>query len=81
MSRQWWFIVGYHLDPDDTSTIDDVVAAISQQLQGAALLVVGNFNTDLAAPEGMARDEEIAAAMDESGLEDISGHFFPRHKP
>ena len=43
--------------------------------------MVGNFNTDLAAPEGRERDEGIAAALAEEGLEDMSGHFLPRHKP
>ena len=54
---QWWHIVGFYLAPDDDYAIEDVVAAISQQLRGAALPVVGNFNTDLAAPEGQAWDE------------------------
>ena len=57
-------IVGCYFAPDDASTIDDVVAAISQQPKGAALLVVGNFNTNLAATEGRAQDEEVAADMD-----------------
>ena len=40
------------MSPYDASTVEDVVAAMSKQPQGAALLVVGDFNTDLAAPEG-----------------------------
>ena len=44
--------MGFYLAPDDDYAIEDVVAAISQQLRGAALPVVENFNTDLAAPEG-----------------------------
>ena len=43
--------------------------------------MVGYFNTDLAAPEGQARDEEIVAAMAAAGLEYLSGHFLPRQKP
>ena len=48
---------------------------------GGALLVVVNFNTDLAAPEGRERDKGIAEALAEEGLEDMSGHFLQRHKP
>ena len=44
-------------------------------------LLVGNFNTDLAALEGWVRYKEIMAAMAAAGLEDFSGHFLPRHKP
>ena len=75
-----WFIVRCYLAPDDASTIGDVIAAIVQRPQGAALLMVGDFNTDLAAPEGREWDKGITADMVEEGLEDISGHFFPRHK-
>ena len=54
--------------PDDASTIEDAVAAIIQWLQGFALLVVGNFNTNLATPEGRVQEEGIAAAVVEEGL-------------
>ena len=67
--------------PDDASTVEEVVAAISQQPQGDALMVVGDFNTDLSALEGRVRDEEITADMAESGLEDMIRHFFPLNKP
>ena len=45
---QRWYIVGCYLAPYNTSTIEDIVAAIIQRPQGAALLVVGKFNTNLA---------------------------------
>ena len=48
---------------------------------GVTLLVVVNFNTNLAALEGRARDKEIASAMSMAGLEDMNGNFLPRHKP
>ena len=57
--------MGCYLAPENASTIDNVVAAISQQPRGATLLVVGDFNTDLDAPKGRERDEGIAAAMAE----------------
>ena len=47
-----WYILGCYLAPDNASTIEDVVAAIGKRPQGAALVVVGNFNTYLATPEG-----------------------------
>ena len=66
--------------PEDASTIEDVIATISKRPHGATLLVVGNFNTDLAALEGRERDEGIAADLVEEGLEDMISHFLPRHK-
>ena len=77
LGGQRWFIVGLYLAPDKNLTIEDVIAAIIQRPQRGALLVVGDLNTDLTAPEGRARDEEIAAAMATAGVEDINGHFPP----
>ena len=72
-----WFILGCYLAQEDASPIEEFVMAISQWPWGAALLVVGDFNTNLALLEGWERDEEIAVDMEESGLEDMSGHFLP----
>ena len=47
-----WYIVGFYLDPDDASTVEDVVAAIGKRPWGVALLMFEDFNTNLAAPEG-----------------------------
>ena len=54
-----WFIVGFYLAQYNASTIEDVAAAISQRLRGSTLLVVINFNTNLAAPEGRDQGEGI----------------------
>ena len=43
-------------------------------------MVVGDLNTNLAAPEGWARDEGVAATMSEEVLEDMIGHFLQRNK-
>ena len=77
LGGQRWFIVGLYLAPDKNLTIEDVIAAIIQRPRRGALLVVGDLNTNLTAPEGRARDEEIAAAMATAGIEDINGHFPP----
>ena len=59
-----WFIVGCYVAPDNASTIEDVVAAIYTRPRGEALLVVRNFNTELATPEVWEWDEVIAAALE-----------------
>ena len=67
--------------PDDALTIEDVVASIGKRPWGSVLLVVGDFNNDLAALDVRERDEGIAAALAEEGLEDMSDNFLPWHKP
>ena len=54
-----WYIVGCYLAPDDTSTIERVVEALKARPKGVELLVVGDLNTNLAAPEGDRRSEDI----------------------
>ena len=74
-----WYIVGRYLDPEDASITEYVVLAIGKRPLGAALLVVGDFNTNLSKPEGRDKYEGIAAALTKEGLEDMSSHFLPRN--
>ena len=76
---EWrWYIVGHHLAPDDTLTIESVVVALKEHPRGAKLLLMGDFNVNLAEPEGDWRGEDIAAAIATEGLEYMSEHFLPR---
>ena len=43
---------GIYLAPDDTSTIESVLAALKERPRGAELLVAGDFNVKLSEPEG-----------------------------
>ena len=47
LGGQWWYVVMCYLAPDDASTIEVAVMAISQRPCGADLLMVGDFNDDL----------------------------------
>ena len=62
-------------------TIEHDIAAIRQHLHGATLLVVDEVNSDLEKPEIHPRDKEIMAAISAVGLEEILGHYLPRHRP
>ena len=53
---------------------------IRQRPQGSALVVFGNLNNDLAAPEGQDWDKGMEVYTEEEGLEGMSGHFLPFHK-
>ena len=75
-----WYILGCYLDPDETLTIYSVLSAIIQRSRGVTLLVAVNFNADMNMLYVHARDEDIAAALDGVGLEDMSSHFLPRLK-
>ena len=69
-----------YIAPDITSTIEGIVTVISKRPRRAELLVSGNFNIDLAEPEGTSRDEDIAEALAAAGLEYMSAPFLPMRK-
>ena len=73
-----WYIVGCYLSPYDTLTINSAIAALKKYPRGAKPLVAGDFNVNLAEPEGDRRGEDIAAVMEMEGLEDMSARFLPR---
>ena len=75
-----WYIVGVYITPEETETMERVVEAIQKKPRGAELMVAGNLNADIAAPEGDRRAENIATDLATAGLEDIAQHFFPREK-
>ena len=45
-----------------------------------ALIVAGDLNTDLGDMASDGRGTEIAAAITEAGLEDMTAHFLPRKR-
>ena len=71
-----WYIMGFYLAPNNTSTIESAVAALKERPRGAKLLVVGDFNIKMAEPEGDWRGEDIEATMATEGLVYMSAHFF-----
>ena len=78
--RRRWYIIGCYIAPDDARTIDRVVTALGYQPRGTALIVAGDFNTDLGEMASDRRGIEIAAAITEAGLEDMTAHFLPRKR-
>ena len=75
---RWWYIVGVHLAPNDPETMERVSEAIRSRARRAELMVTGDFNVDLATPEGDRRAEAIATLLATEGLEDMARHFLPR---
>ena len=62
-SGQRWYIVELYLAPDDALTIEVVISAIRQRPCGVTLLVAGDCNANLAAPEGNVQEKDIATAL------------------
>ena len=60
MGARQWYIVGVYIAPEDTETMERVVEAIWKKPQGAELMVAGDLNANIAAPEGDQWAENIA---------------------
>ena len=72
--------MGCYIAPRNSSTIEDIAAAIRDRPYGADLLVAGNLNAKLADPEGTPRAEAIVYKLVEAGLVDMGLHFLPLPK-
>ena len=67
-------IVGAYVAPEDKVTMETVIAEIGQKPPGADLMVAGDFNVDILAPE-RRRAENIATDLATEGVEDMAQHF------
>ena len=75
------YIIGCYLAPDNTLTINSVVAALKERPQGLEILVIGDLNVNLKDPEGYQREEDIVAALTAMGLEYMMAQFLPQWCP
>ena len=71
--RRRWYIIGCYIAPDDARTIERVVMALGDQPRGTALVVAGDFNTYLGETVSNGRGTDIAVALTEAGVEDMTG--------
>ena len=81
MGEQGWYIIGFYLTPNNTSTIESVIAVLKERPQVLELMVAGDLNSNMEQPEGYWREEDIVAALTVAGLEDMSSHFLLRLRP
>ena len=77
---QRWYIIVCYLTPDNTLTIERVIAALKDRPKGTTLVVAGDLNRVLEDPEKDRRGTEIAAAMIATGAEDMTAHFLVRRR-
>ena len=69
MVWQQWHVVGCYIEPNNASTIEKVVAAISRRTRGAEILVTVDFNAKLVYPKGIMHMEDIVASLSSSLLD------------
>ena len=75
-----WHIVRAYVTPEDKETTETVVAAIGRKPPGTELMLAGDFNVDIMAPEGNRRAENIATDLATAGVEDMAQHFMPQRR-
>ena len=78
--RRRWYIIRCYIALNDARTIERFVTALGDQPRGTALIVAGDFNTDLGEMASGGRGIEITAALTEAGLEYMTAHFLPRKR-
>ena len=81
MGEQRWYTIGCYLAKDNASKIEIIVAMLRERPWGTKLLVVGDFNLELAHPEKAEGDEDIEESLASAGLEDILAQLLPQKCP
>ena len=81
MGERRWFIVGCHLAPYNASYIEQVVGATGQRPHRDNLMMVVDFNADIADLEGNTQDEAFVVVLSDAGLKEMYSNFLPRRIP
>ena len=61
--------------------MESVIKALKERPRGSEFLMRGDFKANFNQPEGYRREEDIAAALTEAWLEDMSAHFLLQRRP
>ena len=74
-----WYCIGGYIPPSEKSeeTLDQLRGAVGHRPKGFRLVVMGDFNVDLATPRD-SREDGVAEQCDEWGLGCMSTHFAQR---
>ena len=75
-----WFIIGCYPPPYNASVIQSVVAALRGFPQRSELMVAGDFNAELAPPDGDRNNEQIAVDLTAAKLQNTLSHFLPQRR-
>ena len=78
--RRRWYIIGCYIAPDDARTIERVVTALGDQPRGTALVVAGDFNTDLGGDGDRRERNRDCGGTDGSGIGVHDGALPPKEE-
>ena len=80
MLRSWrWYVVGVYVPPNDAPAIHCVEQALESDPKGMKAILLGELNAKLRELLE-AREEDLATALEDSGLVDMKSHFIPRRR-
>ena len=72
-----WYIVGAYVPPNNRPSVHRVEQALQAAPAGLELILMGDLNAHLYNPHDK-REEDLAMALADRGLVNMTDHFLPR---
>ena len=74
-----WCVVGYYVPPNNEPAIHCIEQSLEAAPKGMKVVLLGLINIRLREPQD-SREEDIATALADSGMVNITAHFMPRRR-
>ena len=74
-----WYIVGAYVSSHDAPAVRRIEQALEAALKVIEVILLGDLNVRLRKPQDN-REEELATALEGSGLTGVTAHFTPRQR-
>ena len=72
-----WYIVGAYVPPNDVPAIRCIKQVLEEAPKGMEVILLGDLNVRLREKRD-AREDELATALEDSGMGDVTAYFMPR---
>ena len=74
-----WYIVGAYVPPNETPAIRCIKQVLEEAPKGMEVILLGDPIVRLREPRD-AREEELATALADSGMGNVTAYFMPRQR-
>ena len=72
-----WYVFRVYVPPNDAPTVHRIKQALEEAPKGMEVILLGDLSVRLREPRD-AKEDDLATALADSGLGDMTAHFMPR---
>ena len=72
-----WYVFGACVPPNNSPAVHHIEQALEAAPNGMGVIMLGGLHAKLRGPQA-AREDELATALEDSGMGDVTAYFMPR---